>query len=631
MGSAIYRSSNSSRLINLLIIIFVCFLSFIRPSYSSSERSEDIEPDTYFSPTLQIRIAHRPGWKIEQQGQTLILSPSSIAGVSIRLQRSENQKVSLAELWKTPQNPDKRRVFTSLKGLKALREETTGTQSGLYDDHYIAVRDNALYTIDLSASRQNLKIVKPAFDAVLASIEWTDAQGHVVSYAPPPGETLDQLRKRAEAGDKKAQLDLGAKYHFGQEVPKDEAEAMKWFQKSADQGYDKAYYNLGVIYMNGEGVPVDTAKASDYFRKSAEAGYPRAQLLMGNFCEQGGVVPRDIGQAKQWYQKAANAGVPEAITALKQVGSPLNSWRERLAPLFGIYFTAMPTDMLLSVIAGYLIWPLAIGSLLLFGILVTLKRRWNKPNVGALLFVLPGIYAGMYFLGLILGGSVVYWSGAFYGLAGGLLGYIFGWSLFLLFQSRIAAPSVSIKSYEGRRPFAVWMLGIFLLSVTGSYFYYRYRIHLWEKIWSQTTSPSEYVAIANNVLVQHSHDLANELGRNPRTPIEALMILRGTPVWKDVEGCVARRGDVPQDLATEIMKSSDIVLRRNMAQNPKLSPDTARQLAAENDVEIRMGLIQNPATPIDLLEQMAQSDPVSKPWIEGYIKNRKLALEDHRN
>lgn len=45
---------------------------------------------------------------------------------------------------------------------------------------------------------------------------------------------LAELRRKAEAGDAKAQYNLGICYTFGQGVPKDAAEAVKWFRKAAD-------------------------------------------------------------------------------------------------------------------------------------------------------------------------------------------------------------------------------------------------------------------------------------------------------------------------------------------------------------------------------------------------------------
>jgi hypothetical protein len=69
--------------------------------------------------------------------------------------------------------------------------------------------------------------------------------------------TLDNLRKRAEAGVADAQYKLGRMYLSGDGVPKDAAEAAKWHTKAADQGFAAAVFALGVMYAEGEGVPKD--------------------------------------------------------------------------------------------------------------------------------------------------------------------------------------------------------------------------------------------------------------------------------------------------------------------------------------------------------------------------------------
>src|ERR1017187_744450 len=69
--------------------------------------------------------------------------------------------------------------------------------------------------------------------------------------------TLDNLRKRAEAGVADAQYKLARMYLSGDGVPKDAAEAAKWHTKAADQGFAAAVFALGVMYAEGEGVPKD--------------------------------------------------------------------------------------------------------------------------------------------------------------------------------------------------------------------------------------------------------------------------------------------------------------------------------------------------------------------------------------
>ena len=74
-------------------------------------------------------------------------------------------------------------------------------------------------------------------------------------------DNLDAVRQAAEQGDAAAQYNLGLMYANGEGVPKDDAEAVKWYRLAAEQGQANAQHNLGVMYANGEGVLKDSVLA----------------------------------------------------------------------------------------------------------------------------------------------------------------------------------------------------------------------------------------------------------------------------------------------------------------------------------------------------------------------------------
>lgn len=90
----------------------------------------------------------------------------------------------------------------------------------------------------------------------------------------------ESARKAAELGHARAQCDLGVIYSAGEGVPKDEAEAVKWFRKSAEQGYAMAQYFLGCSYRDGKGVSKDLEQAVNWLRKAAEQGYDQARKAL---------------------------------------------------------------------------------------------------------------------------------------------------------------------------------------------------------------------------------------------------------------------------------------------------------------------------------------------------------------
>ncbi len=97
---------------------------------------------------------------------------------------------------------------------------------------------------------------------------YLDASGQVVSASTP----VDEIRVMAEAGNAKAQGQLGSMYAKGEDVPKDLAEAAKWFRRAAEQGLAEAQAVLGLIYATGAGVPQDEVEALAWFNLAARAG-----------------------------------------------------------------------------------------------------------------------------------------------------------------------------------------------------------------------------------------------------------------------------------------------------------------------------------------------------------------------
>ena len=86
-------------------------------------------------------------------------------------------------------------------------------------------------------------------------------------------QTIEELKILAANGDAKAQCNLGLHYYNGEDVTKDDAEAVNWWRKAAEQGYANAQYSLGWCYCNGVGVTKDDAEAVSWLRKAAEQGY----------------------------------------------------------------------------------------------------------------------------------------------------------------------------------------------------------------------------------------------------------------------------------------------------------------------------------------------------------------------
>ena len=82
--------------------------------------------------------------------------------------------------------------------------------------------------------------------------------------------------------DPDSQFDHGMMYAYGEGVPIDRVEAVKWFRKAAEQGYVAAQFHLGFMYHRGLGVDRDYAEAMKWYRKAAEQGHAEAQEQLDN-------------------------------------------------------------------------------------------------------------------------------------------------------------------------------------------------------------------------------------------------------------------------------------------------------------------------------------------------------------
>lgn len=133
-------------------------------------------------------------------------------------------------------------------------------------------------------------------------------------------EAVRWLRKGAAVGYTRAQNNLGSMYQNGRGVPQDAAEAVRWYRKAAEQGDMYGQHNLGVMYRDGQGVRWDDTEAVKWFRKSATQGFAPAQNNLGFMYAAGRGVPRDDVEAVRWFVKAAEQGDARGQDELRKRG-----------------------------------------------------------------------------------------------------------------------------------------------------------------------------------------------------------------------------------------------------------------------------------------------------------------------
>ena len=129
--------------------------------------------------------------------------------------------------------------------------------------------------------------------------------------------TFDETMALAKQGNSTAQFNLGGMYNKGEGVPKNDAEAVKWYRKAADQGFAKAQFNLGNMYANGEGVPENDAEAVKWYRKAADQGDAAAQYNLAYMYATGAGVPKNSIRGYVWWSMAKAQGGTEASNNLE--------------------------------------------------------------------------------------------------------------------------------------------------------------------------------------------------------------------------------------------------------------------------------------------------------------------------
>ena len=123
-----------------------------------------------------------------------------------------------------------------------------------------------------------------------------------------PDESRDWYRRRAEAGDQRAQYSLGTMYSYGIGVSRDHVEAARWYRLAASEGHVQAQVQLAEMYEHGDGVDRDRDLAVEWYRRAAEKGSADGQFHLASMCYESAVEMSDYARSAQWYRCAAEQG-----------------------------------------------------------------------------------------------------------------------------------------------------------------------------------------------------------------------------------------------------------------------------------------------------------------------------------
>jgi TPR repeat protein len=142
----------------------------------------------------------------------------------------------------------------------------------------------------------------------------------LVTVTSVPAQTLDELRSRAQSGDRNAMIELATTYHKGENP--NVGEAVVWYSKLAEQGDVVAMTALGEIYAAGGGdVAANGRLASVYYRKAyGQAPEPDIANKIANLIAEGSEgVSQSYASAMAWYEKAAAHGDTYAMCQIGRI------------------------------------------------------------------------------------------------------------------------------------------------------------------------------------------------------------------------------------------------------------------------------------------------------------------------
>lgn len=118
---------------------------------------------------------------------------------------------------------------------------------------------------------------------------------------------LAELVRLANANDVRAQFELGARFNYGREAPKNVKEALRWLRRAAQAGQTDAQRLLAIKFYNGYDIAVNYEEALLWARRLAESGDAPGQMMLANMYANGEGGPRDLVRSYMWYDIAATS------------------------------------------------------------------------------------------------------------------------------------------------------------------------------------------------------------------------------------------------------------------------------------------------------------------------------------
>ena len=127
--------------------------------------------------------------------------------------------------------------------------------------------------------------------------------------------SLQALRRQAQEGDTRAQVELGLHFYRNAGLPQAGAQARQWWTMAAESGDARAMAGLGYMLGTGTGGVRDVPAGRQWLQRAAGAGLGRAHYLLA-LVERRMTGPKAMQQSRLLLEQAARDGDAMALNDL---------------------------------------------------------------------------------------------------------------------------------------------------------------------------------------------------------------------------------------------------------------------------------------------------------------------------
>ncbi|HYD08181.1 MAG TPA: SEL1-like repeat protein [Reyranella sp.] len=127
---------------------------------------------------------------------------------------------------------------------------------------------------------------------------------------------IEDLHRRANAGEPAAMEEFGRRLLAGVGMPRDAQTGARWYQRAADGGSPTAAFTIGVLYERGIGVERDSIMAVEWYRKAVAGNVAAAKHNLALMLRDGRGAPQNGPRAVELLRAAARQGMTASMFTL---------------------------------------------------------------------------------------------------------------------------------------------------------------------------------------------------------------------------------------------------------------------------------------------------------------------------